>query len=175
MRGGPRAFALADVLGVDRETGETICTDVYPALPLEAHFIRADTAKSPAFHNHVRGVHVLNGRTQVLFSDGNDVIASANNFGKGRAVYLSGFQYSSDNARLLYRALLYLADAQEMADVFLPEDARCECAYYPQSGRFVWINNSAEPIDTRVATPWGVREVSLAGEGIAIEDAPREA
>ncbi len=175
VRGFPRAFALADVLGVDREIGQTICTDIYPALPVEGHFIQADTQNAPAFHNHVRGVHALDGRTQVLFADGNDVIMSANGFGKGRAVYLSGFQYASENARLLYRALLYLAASQEKADVFLPEDARCECAYYPQSGRFVVINNSTDKVDTRVATPWGMRAVSLAGEGIAIEDAPREA
>lgn len=174
VRGGMRYFATADLLGVDKEIGETICTDIYRTAQEDAHFITSDVKSELSFGNAVSGVHALSGKTQVLASSGKDILVSASSFGKGHGVYMSGFTYSNENARLLYRALLFAANAQSKAEHFLPEDVRVECAYYPASGSLVYINNSPSTVKTRVSTPWGMREVTLQPEGIVIEKAPEQ-
>ena len=85
-------------------------------------------------------------------------------------MYLNGFTYSTENARLLYRAILWAARREALADQLLPDSVDCECSYYPASNRLVVINNSDAWVHTRLNAPWGARELDLAPQGIAIEE-----
>ena len=124
---------------------------------------------TPAFHNAIGGVYALDGSVQVLAAKEGDVVASAHAFGDGRAVYLNGFTYTPENARLLYRAILWAARREALAEIYLPDQVCCECAYFPKSGTLVVINNGTETVQTRIQTPAGERVLTLEGQGIAVE------
>lgn len=166
-RGGYRHFRMADIIGVDKEIGETICFEKYKYEKKE-HFITADTVKTPRFHNHTPGIYALGAGTDVLLDGDDGIVAAAKEFGDGRGVYLSGFEYSTENARLLYRAILWAAKKESLANVYMTDSANFECAYYPASGRLVIINNSTEPGRVTVKIPDGDVTADIDGEGIAI-------
>ncbi len=166
-RGGYRHFRMADIIGVDREVGGTICFEKYK-YEKKPHFITAETAEAPRFHNHTPGVYSLGAGTDVLLDGGDGIVAAAKRYGCGRGVYLSGFTYSPENARLFYRAILWAAGREELADVYMTDKAAFECAYYPASGRLVIINNTAASGEVTVKTPEGEVTANIDGEGIAI-------
>lgn len=169
-RGGMRHLRMADILGVDREVGQTICFEKYHFETVSDHFIMRDASGAPAFHNHTPGVYALNGRTQVLAERDGDVTVAANQFGQGRSVYLSGFTYSGENTRMLYRAILWAAGREAAARQYMPESVACEAACFPASGKLVAINNSGVPVNTGIDLPEGRMTVSLLPWGIAILD-----
>lgn len=169
-RGGDgRLFRTADIIGVDKEFGETVCFEKYK-FEVKDHFITKDVRETPEFHNHVSGVYALGGNTNVILSGKNsgDVVAAVNSFGRGRGAYLSGFTFSNENARLLYRTVLWTAGKEELEDMYMTSDARFECAYYPATDKLVIINNSAERGNVTVKTPMGEVKAEIEGEGIAI-------
>ena len=170
-RDGMRYFQTAEILGVDREIGDTICAGKFAFRVTKDHFITRDLTDTPAFHNAVGGVYALGRDTRVLAANGADVVAVANEFGSGRGVYLNGFTYSNENARLLYRAILWAAKKEEMEKFYLPDTADCDCAYYPQSGKLVIINNSAKDARATVSTPKGPFTAELPAQGIAVIEA----
>ena len=170
-RDGMRYFQTADILGVDREVGDTICAGKYAFRVAKDHFITKELTGVPAFHNAIGGVYALDRNTQVLAANGADVVAAASEFGSGRGVYLNGFTYSNENARLLYRAILWAAKKEEMENLYLPDTVDCDCAYYPESGKLVMINNSEKAVRATVLTPTGSRTADLEAQGIAIIEA----
>ena len=135
-------FQTADMLGVDRETGQTVCFTKYRHHVREPHFITADLLDKPYFHNAVPDVYALDGDTQVLCADQGQVQVAVKEYGKGRGVYFNGFTYSPDNARLLYRALLWAVRKEQGIEYFLPDNPACECAWFPGSRMLVLINNT---------------------------------
>lgn len=167
LRGGFRHFRMADILGVDREIGETICFEKFKYEKRE-HFITAEIKTPLRFQNHTPGVYALGAGSDVLMDGDDGIIASAKEFYSGRGVYLSGFEYSPENARLLYRAVLWAAHRESLADVYMTDSADFECAYYPASGKLVVINNSEKTGTVTVKTPDGDVTATLPGEGIAI-------
>ena len=169
-RDGMRYFQTADILGVDREIGDTICCGKYAFHKKENHFITKDMKETPRFHNAAGGVYALSGKTQVLAADGANVVVAANEFGSGRAAYLNGFTYSAENARLLYRALLWAAKREDLENEFMPENPACECAYFAGSGKLVVINNSEEDVETAIPTPKGKVKAKIASQGIFVAE-----
>lgn len=93
--------------------------------------------------------------------------AAVHPFGRGRSVYLAGLPYSTDNARLLHRALHWAAGRDADFGDWVAEDPRVEVAHYPQSGQFVALNNATEPVHTTVRGDGRTRDVSLNGRGHA--------
>lgn len=162
-----RHFRTADIMGVDKEIGATVCFEKYK-YDVKEHFITKDVKETPAFHNHTPGVYALGGDSDVILSGDDGIVMSAKEFGDGRGVYLSGFTYGSDNARLLYRALLWAAKKEELMEVYTTSDSNFECAYYPEIEKLVIINNSDEAGKVTVKTPRGKVVADLDGEGIAI-------
>ncbi len=154
VRGGARFFALADVLGVDREIGRTNCAGKWQPVK-EAHFITEGWKPEKPFHNHMPGVYAVSAETKALRLEDGDIAVSANVFGKGRAVYLNGFTADAQNARLLRRAVCWAASREAEAERWTTDDVRCECAYFPANGTLVVLNDADEPVETTVHTPDG--------------------
>ena len=73
-------------------------------------------------------------------------------FGKGLGVYMSDFQISSRNTRMLLDILLYASNLTDTAP-YIASDCRVEAAYYPQSRTLVVINNANETVETTVSLP----------------------
>ena len=169
-RAGMRYFQTADILGVDREIGETICSGKYAFSLVKDHFIVKDLISAPVFMNGVPGIYALDGTAQVLASNGHDIVLAAHPFAKGRAVYMNGFTYSSENTRLLYRAILWAAQKEPLAEIFTPDNVDCECAYYPDEKKLAVINNSQRTAETTIQTPWGKHCMVLKPQDIITMD-----
>ena len=80
-------------------------------------------------------------------------------FGKGCGIYLGGFVYSPENTRLLLNLILY-GTKKEHFD-YLTDNVNAECAYYPEAGKLVVINNSDAIQPVKVETEQGVKEMRL--------------
>ena len=153
-----RYFALADVLGVDRETSLSLIEFKYNYEKADSHFITADAKSNIDFGNDLSDVYALD-KAEVLdikpdkyFGVGiscGHVRLAANNFGKGRAVYFTGLKYNSENSRLLYRAMLYAAGKENLLEKAYSTDVNTECHYYPESGQYAVVNNSDKDVITR--------------------------
>lgn len=163
-----KLFRTADIIGVDKEIGETVCFEKYKYSVKKDHFITKDTSDVPHFHNHVSGVYARGADTHVILASGGDIVAATKFFGDGRGAYLSGFTFSSENARLLYRSILWAAGKEELENVYMTSDPNFECAYFPATDKLVIINNSTESNRVTVKTPSGVAAALIDGEGIAV-------
>ena len=72
-----------------------------------------------------------------------EVRLAANDYGRGRGVYIAGLPYSAQNARLLYRALYWSAHKEKEMFCAFSENPYTECTYYPESGKYAIVNNTA--------------------------------
>ena len=105
-----RFFQLSGILGVEEERGFTLGYDKYN-WETHSHFILADCQGEIDFGEAQRNVYALEG-AQVLVERGREVQMAVHEFGKGRAVYVSGLPYSFENSRLLYRSILWSAHGE---------------------------------------------------------------
>ena len=147
---GGRYFQLADILGVDKELGFTLGEDKYN-IQKTAHFITEDVTGEIDYGEGMKNIYALDG-TQVLdiaFSDRfrrnvnvGEVKLAANDYGKGRGVYIAGLPYSAQNARLLYRAMFWSAHKEAEMRRAYSSAPDTECSYYPELGRYAVVNNS---------------------------------
>ncbi len=96
-------FALASVLGVDKEVGFSLSTDKYNWSE-QPHFITEDRPAHIDFGEGMKNVYAMPDTT-IIKTEGQDVQLAAHTFGEGRSVYISGIPYSFENARLFYRAI----------------------------------------------------------------------
>lgn len=103
-------FQLADILGVEEETGYTLNVDKYNWQD-HAHFITEDSGDAIDFGEGKKNIFALESAT-VLRQIDKGVQLAVNTFGQGRGVYISGLPYSFANSRLLYRAILWAASAE---------------------------------------------------------------
>ncbi|MBN1561518.1 1,3-beta-galactosyl-N-acetylhexosamine phosphorylase [candidate division KSB1 bacterium] len=142
-------FQLAHLLGVDREIGLTLnrTKTAWTAAPGE-HFILQDNQEEIDL-GQVEGIYVLSREALVLAQkDGSPQIV-LNSFGKGRAIYLSGFRYMPQNTRLLHRALCWAAQQTEFG-AWTCSVSQADCAFFPASKKLVVINNGDQAAETQV-------------------------
>lgn len=117
---------LADILGVEEETGYTLNVDKYNWQD-HAHFITEDSGDAIDFGEGKKNIFALESAT-VLRQIDKGVQLAVNTFGQGRGVYISGLPYSFANSRLLYRAILWAASAEENSPlVFHKLQCRSAC------------------------------------------------
>lgn len=147
------SFALSDVLGVNQEKGFTLAMDKYNITP-KSHFI-TEGIDNIDYGEGIKNIYALD-NTDVLditisprFKRNvnvGEVKLSANNYFKGRSVYIAGLPYSVENARLLYKALLWSARKEDDLERVYCDNNYVECAYFEELDIYCLINNSNEEI-----------------------------
>ena len=145
---------LASVLGVEEENGFTLNYDKYNWEEHPDHFILQDTDQPVDFGEGKKNIYALEG-TEVLVQRNKEVQMAAHDFGKGRAVYISGVPYSFANSRTLYRAILWSAHSEEELHTWFSSNYNVEVHAYVKNGKYCVVNNTYEPQDTTVYTTDG--------------------
>ena len=147
-------FQLASVLGVEEENGFTLNYDKYNWEEHPGHFILQDADQPVDFGEGKKNIYALEG-TEVLVQRNKEVQMAAHDFGKGRAVYISGVPYSFANSRTLYRAILWSAHSEEELHTWFSSNYNVEVHAYVKNGKYCVVNNTYEPQDTTVYTTDG--------------------
>lgn len=145
---------MASVLGVEEENGFTLNYDKYNWEEHPNHFILQDADKPIDFGEGKKNIYALEG-TEVLVQRNKEVQMAAHDFGKGRAVYISGVPYSFANSRTLYRAILWSAHSEDELHTWFSSNYNVEVHAYVKNGKYCVVNNTYEPQDTTVYTTDG--------------------
>ncbi len=144
-----RYLQLSSILGVEKETGFTLGYDKYNWEEHPGHFILADCQGAVDFGEGKKSIYALEG-AQVLVQRDKEVQLAVNEFGKGRAVYLSGLPYSFENSRLLHRAVLWSVHSEDQLNLWLSSNYNVDVHAYVKNGKFCVVNNTYEPQSTTV-------------------------
>ncbi len=144
-----RYLQLAKVLGVEKETGFTLGYDKYNWEQHPDHFILADCKGEMDFGEGKKSIYALEG-TQILVQKDKEVQMAVNQFGQGRAVYLSGLPYSFENSRVLYRAILWSTHDEDALHTWFSTNYNVEVHAYVKNGKYCVVNNTYEPQSTTV-------------------------
>ncbi|MCR5031341.1 MAG: 1,3-beta-galactosyl-N-acetylhexosamine phosphorylase [Lachnospiraceae bacterium] len=148
---GDTVFKMASVLGVDEDTAARVCHGKWeftetriPNLMPEGCYIKKKAS-----------VHLTDGKAQVLASENGTPTFTIHDFGKGKGVYLSSFETTLENNRLLLNLLLSLT-GNTNSD-FITDNPATECAYFPSKKQLIVINNSNLIQSTNIRTPLGTK------------------
>jgi len=151
---------LANVLGVEKETGFTLNYDKYNWAQNPDHFILADVAGEVDFGEGKKSIYAYEG-TDILVQKDKEVQMAANSFGDGRSVYISGLPYSFENSRVLYRAILWAAHGEEILHKWFSTNYNVEVHAFVANGKYCVVNNTYVPQDTTVYTASGSFDLHL--------------
>ncbi|MCI6952468.1 MAG: 1,3-beta-galactosyl-N-acetylhexosamine phosphorylase [Spirochaetia bacterium] len=143
-----RFFQLADVLGVEKETGFTLNYDKYN-WDSHSHFITEDCAEEVNFGEGKKSIYALEG-THIVVQKDKEVQLAVNDYGNGRAVYISGLPYTFENNRLLYRAVLWSSHSEQDLNTWFSTNYNVEVHAYVKNGKYCVVNNTYEPQKTTV-------------------------
>ena len=144
-----RYIQLAQVLGVEKETGFTLGYDKYNWDENPGHFILADCDGEPDFGEGQKNMYALEG-TEILVQHEKEVQMAVNAYGSGRAVYISGLPYSFSNSRVLHRAILWSSHGEDELLTWFSSNCNVEVHAYPKNGKYCVVNNTYEPQSTTV-------------------------
>ena len=145
-----RYFQLADVMGVDKETGRTLQSATVPAMVAAKHFITEDLDGGADFGTRETFVYVCDPATELLAANGLHVMAAAKAYGNGRSVFFGALPYDLTNARLLHRAIFWAAGKEQELRNWFCSNPQTDCAWYPMSQKLVVVNHSAQAQATTV-------------------------
>ncbi|WP_312104705.1 1,3-beta-galactosyl-N-acetylhexosamine phosphorylase [Pygmaiobacter massiliensis] len=144
-----RFLQLAGVFGIEKETGFTLNYDKYNWDEETNHFILQDCTKPIDFGEGKKNMYAFEGTT-ILCQREKEVQMAVHEFGKGRAVYLSGLPYSFENSRLLYRSILWSTHDEENLHKWFSSNFNVEVHAYVKNGKYCVVNNIYEPQTTTV-------------------------
>ncbi|MDY4784971.1 1,3-beta-galactosyl-N-acetylhexosamine phosphorylase [Pygmaiobacter massiliensis] len=144
-----RFLQLAGVFGIEKETGFTLNYDKYNWDEETNHFILQDCTKPIDFGEGKKNMYAFEGTT-ILCQREKEVQMAGHEFGKGRAVYLSGLPYSFENSRLLYRSILWSTHDEENLHKWFSSNFNVEVHAYVKNGKYCVVNNTYEPQTTTV-------------------------
>lgn len=139
-----RFFQLADALGVDKELGFSLSTDKYFTEEVGGHFITKDIEGPIDFGESMKNIYALRSDTEVIEYSNGEVHLAANQYGKGRCIYISGLPYNEDNTRLLLRSMYYCANKENELYRWFAENTSVEVHAYPEIKKYAIVNNSDE-------------------------------
>ena len=140
-------FQLANVFGVEEETGFTLGYDKYNWDEHE-HFILDDSEEAD-FGEGKKNIYALPSAT-ILVQKEKEVQMAVNEFGKGRAVYISGLPYSFENSRVLYRAVLWSTHSEDELNRWFSTNYNVDVHAYPKNNKYCVVNNTDEPQQTTI-------------------------
>ena len=140
-------FQLANVFGVEEETGFTLGYDKYNWDEHE-HFILEDSEEVD-FGEGKSSSYALPSAT-ILVQKEKEVQMAVNEFGKGRAVYISGLPYSFENSRVLYRAVLWSTHSEDELNRWFSTNYNVDVHAYPKNNKYCVVNNTDEPQQTTI-------------------------
>lgn len=156
---------LATVFGVELERGFTLGYDKYN-WEEHPHFITEEAGERIDFGEGKKNIYALADAT-VLVQRDREVQLAVNEFGRGRAVYISGLPYSFANTRLFHRAVLWSSHAEERLYEWYSSNYNVEVHAYIKNGKYCVVNNTYEPQETTVYTTGGAHfDVALAANEI---------
>ena len=136
-------FQLAEALGVEMERGFTLGYDKYNWTEAHSHFIMEDVEKKIDFGYGGHNVFALE-NTTVLVQREKEVQLAVNEYGKGRCVYISGLPYNVQNARLLYRSIIWSAHGEKNLHQWYCDNCCVEVHAYIDNGTYCIANNTFE-------------------------------
>ena len=140
-------FQLANVFGVEEETGFTLGYDKYNWDEHE-HFILEDSEEVD-FGEGKKNIYALPSAT-ILVQKEKEVQMAVNEFGKGRAVYISGLPYSFENSRVLYRAVIWSTHSEDELNRWFSTNYTVDVHAYPKNNKYCVVNNTDEPQQTTI-------------------------
>ena len=135
-------FQLANVFGVEEETGFTLGYDKYNWDEHE-HFILEDSEEVD-FGEGKKNIYALPSAT-ILVQKEKEVQMAVNEFGKGRAVYIS-----FENSRVLYRAVLWSTHSEDELNRWFSTNYNVDVHAYPKNNKYCVVNNTDEPQQTTI-------------------------
>lgn len=144
-----RFFQLADVFGVEEERGFTLGYDKYNWEVHPNHFILEDCTKPVNFGESKKNIFAFEGTT-ILNQKEKEVQMAVHDYGKGRAVYISGLPYSFENSRILYRSILWSVHDEDNLHKWYSTNFNVEVHAYVKNGKYCVVNNTYEPQSTIV-------------------------
>ena len=154
-------FRMANVLGVDEDTGAKLCHGKWSFEVQQDEKLMPEGSFVKKTGDYRKGVpYLTDGKAKVLAADGTVPTLTVNRFGKGYGIYLASFEKTIENTRMLLN-LIRMAGGELENDLYLTDNIYTECAYYPGSGQLVVINNSDQPQMTGVQTKNGRVDISL--------------
>lgn len=154
-----RYIQLEDVLGVQKETGQSCMAAARPRKMVDSHFITEGLPEDIQLGAGMSFVYPASDDTEVLsVSDGGHIQFSAKSFADGRGVYISELPYNLDNARLLLRAIAWAAGEEQSLDKLVCDNVNTDCAYYPESGCTAIVNHTGEEQTTSFVDANGTRQ-----------------
>lgn len=149
-------FRMAHVLGIDEDTGDKICHGKWLFDAADPENLVPQGASLIAKPNR----YLTDGKAHVILEEAGAPLLTVHGFGHGKGIYLSSFQFNDANTRLLYQLIRY-AGGEGISGMYMTDNAFTECAYYPESGKLVVINNSEETQQAKIETASGTQELTL--------------
>lgn len=155
VEGNMNYFQMAEVLGVDKDTGAKVCHGKY-TFEEEADDLVA--GKNYDFRKK-EDLFLISEDAKVLAATEGELSLVVNEFGAGKGVYLSGFELSPANTELLFKLMMGNVDKKQSK--YLTDNIHVECAYYAKAEKLLVINNSKEQQSARIDTDYGTKEFTL--------------
>lgn len=156
-------FRMAHVLGIDEDTGARICHGKwqYDVSPVDGLMPEGSSIRGRS------GLYLTDGKARVVAEADGAPAMTINDFGKGKGIYMSHYNISLENTRMLFNTILF-AGGEALDGEYITDNPCTECAYYPASNMLVIINNSGETQTASVKTEAGVRTATLEAYDTAI-------
>ena len=132
-------FRMAHVLGIDEDTGARICHGrwQYEVQPVDGLMPEGSSIRGR------NGLYLTDGNARVVAEADGTPAMTINDFGRGKGIYMSHYNISLENTRMLFNTILF-AGGEALDGEYITDNPYTECAYYPASNMLVIINNSGE-------------------------------
>jgi 1,3-beta-galactosyl-N-acetylhexosamine phosphorylase len=156
-------FRLADVLGIDEDTGARVC---HGRLKYDISEVAGLLTKGCKFVKK-ENLYLTNRNVKVLAEVEGQPVLTIHESGQGKGVYMSGFEFTWENTRMLLNLILFSAgktqckDGQIVYGKYLTDNPFTECAYYKTTGKLIVVNHSEQKQVTIIETDMGAKEFTL--------------
>lgn len=154
-------YRLANVLGVDEDTGAKVCHGRWSFETEDPDGLVPEGCALPARD----GRFLTDGKAQVLLSHDGYPDLTRYSFGEGTGFYLSGYSYSPQNTRLLLNLIAAGSGRKADALLYIPDNPCVDCAYFPASQTLVAVNLTGQEKTARIRTEEGDVEVTVPESG----------